>query len=322
MPHKLSHEHQGLLLCLVSATGFAAMAIFAKFAYAEGANVVSVLAVRFVIAAALLWQLARMRGAVGSGRALVAGALLGLVGYAGESGLFFASLTRLEAPMASLVLFVYPAMVLVVAVALGQDHVDRRRALALAAALSGVALVLVGGDMGALDGAGVLMALGAAAGYALYVVGSHAVADGASPLAFAASVCTGAANAFVVAGVITGELELGMSAAAYGWILALAIFSTVIAIAAFLGGLARLGPGRAAIVSSIEPPITVGLAALCFGETLGPVQLVGGALVVAAVALLARPGAAATVAEAPMWDSPADGAPASAPAAAPARAAA
>lgn len=299
----LSRETEGLLFCLASAAGFAAMAIFAKYAYAEGANVVSVLAVRFVIAAALLWPLARMRGAVGSGRALVGGLLLGLVGYALEAGLFFASLTRLDASMASLVLYVYPALVLIGAVALGRDHFDRRRGIALAFALGGVMLVLVGGDLGDLDGVGILLALGAATGYALYILGSDAIADGASPLAFAAAVYTGAANAFVIAGVVSGELDLAMSAGAYGWIAALAVVSTVLGVTAFLAGLARLGPGKAAILSAVEPPVTVALAALCFGETLAPVQLAGGALVVFAVVLLAQRSSAGSDASAPA-DSP------------------
>lgn len=285
-----NREQQGVLLCLASAAGFAAMAIFAKYAYAEGANVITVLAVRFVLAGLLLWQLARLRGAVGSTRALVGGALIGGVGYAVESGLFFAALTRLDATMASLVMYVYPALVLGLAVAVGRDHLDRRRGAALAAALTGVALVLAGGDIGAIDGIGVLMALGAAIGYAVYIVASDAVAAGASPLAYAASVCTGAANAFVLAGVVTGELEFGLSLAAYGWIAAVAVVSTVIAITAFLAGLARLGPGRAAILSSVEPPITVALAALLFGETLTALQLGGGVLVVGSVALLAMGG--------------------------------
>lgn len=285
----MTRSREGLLLILASAAGFAAMAIFAKLAYAEGANVVTVLAVRFVIAGALLWQLARMRGAVGSARALVGGALLGLLGYAVEAGLFFASLTRLDAAMASLVMYVYPALVLLGAVALGRERFDLRRGGALTAALGGVTLVLIGGDVGDLDGVGILMALGAAVGYALYILGSDAVAAGSSPLAFAASVCTGAANAFVLAGLATGSLDLSMSAAAYGWIAALAVVSTVLAITAFLAGLQRLGPGKAAIVSTVEPPITVGLAALVFGETLTALQLAGGALVVSAVALLHLP---------------------------------
>ena len=272
--------------CLLSAAGFGAMAIFAKLAYSDGVNLVTLLAIRFVIAAVALWLLARARGAIGAPRALVAGALLGLCGYAAEAGLFFGSLTRLDASMASLVLYIYPALVLAGAAALGRDFIDRRRATALAVALAGVALVLVGGDPGRLDALGVLMALAAAVGYAGYILGSHKAAEGTTPLAFAAAVCTGAANAFLLAGLVLGELDLGFAATGWVWIAALALVSTVLAITAFLEGLQRVGPGKAAIISTVEPPFTVALAALCFGERLGPVQLLGGALVLSAVAVL------------------------------------
>ena len=51
---------------------------------------------------------------------------------------------------------------------------------------------------------------------------------------------------------------------------------------AFLGGVARLGPGRASILGTLEPPIACLLAFLVFGERLAPLQLVGGALVASA----------------------------------------
>ena len=58
------------------------------------------------------------------------------------------------------------------------------------------------------------------------------------------------------------------------------------AIALFFAGLRRVGPTAAAILSTLEPVVTVALASAVFGETLGPVQLAGGALVLlAAVAV-------------------------------------
>ncbi len=45
----------GPLLCLASATAFGAMGIFGKLAYGEGASVGTLLATRFVLAAALFW---------------------------------------------------------------------------------------------------------------------------------------------------------------------------------------------------------------------------------------------------------------------------
>ncbi len=54
----------------------------------------------------------------------------------------------------------------------------------------------------------------------------------------------------------------------------------------FFAGLSRVGPTSASILATVEPVVTVVLAFLVFGETLGPAQLVGGALVLSAVVVL------------------------------------
>jgi len=79
-------------------------------------------------------------------------------------------------------------------------------------------------------------------------------------------------------------------ATAAGWIaiLGIAILSTVVAITLFFAGLDRIGPTRASTLSTIEPLFTVLLAAAVLGETIAPVQLAGGALILTAVVLLAR----------------------------------
>ncbi len=60
----------------------------------------------------------------------------------------------------------------------------------------------------------------------------------------------------------------------------------MIAVLAFWGGLKRVGPSAASILSTVEPPVTVALAFLAFGERLNGVQMVGGAMVLTAVVLL------------------------------------
>jgi drug/metabolite transporter (DMT)-like permease len=62
----------------------------------------------------------------------------------------------------------------------------------------------------------------------------------------------------------------------------------VVPVVTFLAGLARIGPTNAAMISTLEPVVTVALAALLLGETLQPVTLVGGGLILVAVLLLAR----------------------------------
>jgi drug/metabolite transporter (DMT)-like permease len=62
----------------------------------------------------------------------------------------------------------------------------------------------------------------------------------------------------------------------------------VVAIVAFFAGLGRVGPARAAILSTVEPVITLALAVLVLGEPLGWSQAAGGALILAAILILQR----------------------------------
>ncbi len=65
---------------------------------------------------------------------------------------------------------------------------------------------------------------------------------------------------------------------------------SVTAILGFFAGLRRVGPSAASILSTAEPVTTVVLAVAVLGDRLSPAQLAGGALVLAAVAALARAG--------------------------------
>ena len=70
------------------------------------------------------------------------------------------------------------------------------------------------------------------------------------------------------------------------------VVSTFIAIQTFYAGAQRIGAAQASLISTVEPIWTIVLAYLLFGFTLTPVQLVGGALIIAGV-LLAQTGPAA-----------------------------
>ena len=87
------------------------------------------------------------------------------------------------------------------------------------------------------------------------------------------------------AGVVNGSLALP-GGSAWLWVVAIALISTVLPVSTFLLGLERVGAPTASIVSTVEPLLTVSLAVLLLGETLGPAQVLGGALVIGAVIAL------------------------------------
>src|SRR5918995_1866276 len=133
------------------------------------------------------------------------------------------------------------------------------------------------------------MGLGAALAYTTYILVGDRVLAGTPPLALSALVCTGATVTFALVSLPTGGPELGFAAEGWGWLAAIALVSTVGAVIAFFAGLERVGPSAAAILSTLEPVVTVGLAAAAFGESLAGVQLLGAALVLAAVVVMQLP---------------------------------
>jgi drug/metabolite transporter (DMT)-like permease len=280
----------GTLLCLASGTAFGAMAIFGKLAYGEGANVGTLLSVRFTLAAVLFWAIVLVTGPRIGRRDVVAGLALGACGYALQAGLYFSALERIDASLLSLLLYTFPTLVAVGAVALGRERIDGRRLIALALASGGLALVVAAAGTGSLDPTGAALGLGAAVVYCVYILVSDGIVGSVRPDVLSALVCTGAAVPLTLGSALLGELRPGeLTAAGWGWIACLAVVSTVVAISLFFAGLRRVGPTTAAILATVEPLVTVLLAFIVFGETLAILQLAGGGLVLAAVVALNTP---------------------------------
>jgi drug/metabolite transporter (DMT)-like permease len=178
-------------------------------------------------------------------------------------------------------------MVAGAAVALGRERLNGRRLAALGLALGGLLLVLAGAGAGALDPLGAALGLGAAVVYTTYILVSDGIVARVRPRVLSALVCTGAAVSLTAGSALLGQLDLGaLTAAGWGWLACLAVVSTVASISLFFAGLRRVGPTTASILATVEPLVTVVLAFLVFGETLGAVQVVGGGLVLAAVLVL------------------------------------
>ena len=295
-----SAHRLGSALCIASAIAFGAMAIFGKLAYDAGVGILTLLFVRFSIAAPVLW-LGALRGGerVFSGatrRTLLAALALGAIGYAMQAGLYFAALARMDASLLSMLLYTFPAMVTVAAIALGRETASRRRTGALLVSSGGLALVLLGAGGGTFDWLGAALGIGAALTYTAYILVSDRVGGELRALPLSALITTGAAITFGLACAASGSFDTGFASEGWLWLAAIAIVSTVTPIALFFAGLRRVGPSTASILSTLEPLTTVALAFVVFGETLSAVQVTGAALVLgAAVWLQRRPRAAEPV---------------------------
>ncbi len=275
----------GIALALASAASFGVMPVFAKLVYDDGAEPIGVLAVRFALAAAVLLAVARARGeALPRGRTAATLVALGAVGYVGMSLCYFFALERISAGLTSLLLYFYPALVIVLgAVFLRQ----RARPAALACvAVATVGTVLTIGPVQGGQGLGVVLGLGSALVYATYILVSSRV-HGVGAFATAATVLSAGAVVMTSVAAVTRP-ELPSRPVAWLALGGVALFGGVIAVTTFFAALALLGPSDTSVVSTVEPVVSIAVAALLLGERLGPVQVLGGAVVLLAVAALAR----------------------------------
>ncbi|BBN96436.1 permease of the drug/metabolite transporter (DMT) superfamily [Deinococcus grandis] len=284
---------RGVLLGVTSAAAFGTLGIWGKLAGQGGLSSFTTLGWRFLIVAALLLPISS-RGVTGAQRARMLG--VGLL-YTLATTCYFGALERVSAGATSLLLYLAPAFVILLSWGLGRAP---RRTQLGAVALAGVGLALVVGLPSAADrdAVGLTFAAGAGALYAGYLVASERLLSGVSALAATAHMALVSGVVFAALAAAQGTLRVPVGAAQWGPILALALLPTIVAVPALYGAIRHLGATRASLLGTLEPLVTVALAAVILREQPGPGAALGGVLILAG-ALLAQWPAKATPAVAP-----------------------
>ncbi len=168
-----------------------------------------------------------------------------------------------SACLVALLLYLYPAIVTLLAVLFLKERLTLAKVGSLLLALTGTALTLrLTGGGGA---PGILLSILAAVIYAVYILVGSRVVVGTG--AISSSTIVMASTAVVYAGIISVH-GATFPKTSSGWVavFALALVSTVLAFASFFAGLKRIGPTKASTFSTLEPVVTVILAALILGE--------------------------------------------------------
>ena len=275
----------GLVLIIISAASFGVMPIFARLAYNAGAEPITVLFLRFTIAAVVMNLIMILRRtAYPRGLVLLELILLGAIAYVGESLAYFLALKMASAGLVALLLYIYPALVTALSAVFLKEHLTRVKIVALFIALSGTALTLRISGGGSLMG--ILLGIAAAVDYAIYILLGSRIVRRSGPMASTTVIITSTAGVYVGIVAIHGTTYPTTST---GWIaiIAIALISTVLAFVTFFTGLKRIGPTTTSTLSTFEPIVAVVLAAIVLGETISPIQILGGILILAAVVLLA-----------------------------------
>lgn len=295
----------GIALVVISAVAFGSGGLFARPVYALGVDWLTLMAWRFGIAGALAWLI--LLGSPAARRALLAlprRTLLVSMGlgvwYVSNTATYYAGIATVPLSLAALIISLYPPVVAVLALRLGRPLEGRRAWTALAIALLGVALALGGIDaVGAPPLEGLVLVTAAPLLYAGWIIlaarhagersdrTGHGTEAGASASVIGAVMLSTTALVYWVVALGIGHPVLPHTIPAGAWpgILGVAVVAGFLSLQAFYAGAQRVGAAQASLISTVEPLWTIVAASILFGERLSPVQLLGGALILAGVLL-------------------------------------
>lgn len=224
--------------------------------------------------------------------------LFGVGGLAFVQLLYLIAIRRLDIGVALLIEYTAPVLVALYARFVLREHVRNRLWAALVCALAGLALIVDLAHGVTLNGVGVLCALLAAVAYALYVLIAERYVGGRSAVSL---LCFGFFFASLLFAVLAPWWRfpfglLGSDASLLGnltgstvpmWVLLVSnvLLGTVIPFVLLVRALRHLSATRVAIAAMSEPVVATIVAWAWLGERLGPAQLAGGAIVLAAIGL-------------------------------------
>ncbi|TLS68494.1 EamA/RhaT family transporter [Mariprofundus erugo] len=283
----------GLMLAVGAALGFSMKAVFVKLAYRYGVDAVTLLMLRmlfalpFFIVIALLEE--RKASAPVGMRSMLLVLILGLIGYYLSSMLDFAGLQYITAGLERLILFVYPAFVVIFSALFLGKKIGKEEVMALLLCYAGIAIAMYHDVQfsGADTWRGVLLVLAATISYALFLIGSGEMIPKIGARRFTAYAMIVSCLAALIQFVLLRQLtDFQQPLPVYGYGFAMAVFSTVIPAFLLAAAIQRVGAGTASVVGALGPVMTIGLAVLLLGETATWMQMVGALLVIGGVSML------------------------------------
>jgi drug/metabolite transporter (DMT)-like permease len=269
----------------VGALGYAVTVVIGRTLAMRGFDAPTVLGLRFGVAGVIviLVLAALRRPLLPEPGERLAAFLLGAVGYAIESTFFFMGLERGSAGAVALLFYAYPAIVTVIELASGRTRRSTATFAALGLSAAGTLLIVASGGKVTITPAGAAFALLSAGCFAVYLLVSHATMRRTDSLTTAGWVALGCGVSLLARAAVTDtfqtpgdDLPLMLANGA----------ATAVAFTCTFAALRRLGPGPTAIVLTLEAVFAVILAGIYLDETLRPAQLLGGAAVLAATAVI------------------------------------
>jgi len=274
-------------MIVVSSAAFGSLSTLTVLVNKAGFPLLPAMLWRYLIAAAiLLIVLATQSGLIIARKSALRLMLVGGIAQATITFLSLYALNYLPVGPLAFLFYTYPAWVALISAFTGREDLTLSKIIALAIAMAGIVVMVGLPSSGSLNRFGVILALGTALLYSLYLPVLHRVQEGIPAAVSSFYLIAGVFTAFLIASVVSGEAQVPRSTTVWMYVILLAAWSTVIAFASLVTGLRVLGPVRTSIVATIEPFFTAMLGSFLLGEVASRNTIAGGALIAAAVVIL------------------------------------
>lgn len=297
----MNRFHLGVLLVILSAAGFGMIPIFALYAYKGGATVTTILLLRNVLSALLLFGyiFIKHKKISISKSSLKYLFIMGGIFYTLQSTLYFSAVKFIPASLAVLLYYSYPIFVTIASVIFEKEVLTKTILTSISFSILGLIMVL-GNSFGSVHYLGVLLALGAAVVFSGYLILGNRVLKQSIPLETTAFITLFAAVSFSITGFSSGTLNFDLAFEAWVAIAGVTFISTILAMFTLFRGLELIGSTRTSIISTIEPLVTIFFSAMLFHEHLTWLQVIGGAAVLSGAMLVVTAREETSIKDAPL----------------------
>ena len=283
----------GVMLVLIGTIFFSAKSIFIKKVYEYGVDPDSLMVLRMAIAAPIYLAIYLLTVASTSNKVskvdFVIISAIGVLGYYVASYLDLMGLVFISASFERMILYVFPSFVLIISVIFFNHKLRLAEVLAFVLSYSGI-MVIYAQDLqsyGHETTYGLLLVLGSALAFSVFVVLSGKYIPKAGAVQFTSVCMLGATMAVLLHYCFNTNSNLGsFDSHTYGLAFILAIFCTVLPSYLINMGIKRVGAPRAAIISTVSPVFTVAMAYVFLNEVSGFEHIMGFALVIIGIAII------------------------------------
>lgn len=264
--------------------------LFAMPLIAQGAAIETILFFRYSIAVLVLGAYLLIRKESFGVTWKQAGVLIALgVLYTMSSLLLFESYHYIASGLATTLVFLYPVIVALIMVFLGVVP-SWPVWLAIAATFGGVIMMTQGGEGHAIDPTGVILSVGSALSYSLFIViinRNRKIADISNTLLTFATLSVG--TIIFLSKMMISETEMMAGIEGVGsWLnlIGLAILPTIVSTATLAVATRNIGATKASVLGVFEPITAMLVGTLIFGEPLTMGIIMGISIAIGAVTLM------------------------------------